>query len=152
MVQTALGDRGLLRHLAYLAELDAEAARYRALPAAFRASALGARVLADDAMARSYAVDGVAQLARARYTRMLDELRELSNQGTAVRIEVLNAQRGELDLRAHGGAPRPGATPTDPPAYAVDTVEDGQRWPFTGEVWRDEVGTYRVPIASRCGR
>jgi len=25
-------------------------------------------------------------------------------------------------------------------------------WPFEGEYWRDELGFYRQPIASQCGR
>src|SRR5262249_42767676 len=125
--------------------------RLAATPEALRQSSLGARVLADGVVATSYAVDAAAELVRARYQRVLDELQDLSHQSTAIEIEVLTARRGDLELEMHGGRPRPDLPATGQP-YAVDELEDGQHWPVNGEIWRDEVGTYLVPVVSRCGR
>jgi hypothetical protein len=35
---------------------------------------------------------------------------------------------------------------------AVRADSDHIRWPFTGEYWRDELGTYQQVVQSMCGR
>ncbi len=148
IVSSALGDRTLLRHLEYVRVLDAEQARLDAAPDAFRSSSLGARVLQDIAVARSFAVDQTGVLARGRYARLIDELNELMNQIDTVEIEVTRYRREDV-LSAEGRAAQP---PPNARGLVVEVDEEHQIWPFNGEYWRDELGTYRQQVTSRCGR
>jgi tetratricopeptide (TPR) repeat protein len=148
IVQSALSDRTLLRNIEYVGILEAEEARLRQMPQAFRSSSLGARVLADITVAKSFATDQAGDLARGRYQRLLDELQDLGNQSTAILIEILNARRGQLSAQIAGEQVRDVNTA----AARVVADEEHYLWPFNGEYWRDELGYYRQQVAPRCGR
>ena len=150
VVRDALSDRTVLRNIEYVRVLDEEEERLNNMPPAFRNSTVGARILQDIAAARAVAVDNAGNLARGRYRRLLEELQELLNQSTAILIEILNARRGQLtqeilDEQEMSAAPTQQATAPEGDAEHVI-------WPFNGEYWRDELGFYRQPIASQCGR
>jgi hypothetical protein len=118
--------------------------------AAFRNSTLGARILQDISVAKSFAIDHAGDLARGRYQRLLDELHDLQNQVDRHLIEIFNGRRGNIS-RARSPASRC-ATSTSPLAR-VTADEEHYLWPFNGEYWRDELGFYRsAVVASRCGR
>lgn len=149
IARSALSDRTVLRNIEYVRVLDQEEERLNQMPPAFRNSTVGARILQDIAAARAVAVDNAGNLARSRYERLLEELQELLNQGTAILIEILNARRGQLSQEIRdeqaAAAPRRGSA-------AVGGDAEHVVWPFEGEYWRDELGFYRQPIASQCGR
>ncbi len=148
IVSSALADRDVLRHIEYVRVLEGEEQRLASAPQAFQNSSLGGRILQDVAVAKSFAVDQTGDLARGRYTRLIDELADLSNQIDTVELEIATAMRGELDqemqdqmtdaTRASGGD--------------VEVDEEHQLWPFRGEYWRDELGFYRQQVTNRCGR
>lgn len=148
VVEVALGDRTLLRNLEYVAQLENEERRLGQMPAEFRNSTLGARVLADIAVAKSFATDQAGDLARSRYQRLLEDLQDLQNQTTAVLIEILNARRGALSQELQGQQ----VTPGQAAAARITADEEHYLWPFNGEYWRDELPFYRQQVASRCGR
>ena len=81
-------------------------------------------------VARSFAVDQTGDLARGRYTRLIDELNELMTQVDTVSLEIDTYRRGEISAE----------------------MEEQQMWPFDGEYWRDELGFYRQQVTSQCGR
>jgi TolA-binding protein len=148
IVSSALSDRTLLRNIEYVAVLESEERRLQGMPAAFRNSTLGARVLQDISVAKSFATDQAGDLARGRYQRLLDELQDLQNQSTAILIEILNARRGNLSSQIAGEQSRA----INAAAARVTADEEHYLWPFNGEYWRDELGFYRQQVASRCGR
>jgi tetratricopeptide (TPR) repeat protein len=149
IVRNALSDRTVLRNIEYVRVLDEEEQRLNATPPAFQNSTVGARILQDIAAARAVAIDNAGNLARGRFQRLLEELQELLNQSTAILIEILNARRGELTQEMLDE--QASAVPTRT-ARAVEGDAEHVIWPFKGEYWRDELGFYRQPIASQCGR
>jgi TolA-binding protein len=148
IVNSALSDRTLLRNIEYVNVLEAEERRLQGMPTAFRNSTLGARVLQDISVAKSFATDQAGDLARGRYQRLLDELQDLQNQSTAILIEILNGRRGNISAQIAGEQVRN----INNAAARVTADEEHYLWPFNGEYWRDELGFYRQQIASRCGR
>jgi tetratricopeptide (TPR) repeat protein len=149
VINTALSDRTLLRYLEYVEVLEAEEARLTNMPQGFRSSSVGNRILQDIGLAKGVAIENAGNLARMRYERFLEELQELLNQATRVEIEILNAIRGQLSAELQGGqvTNAPGR-----PLDEIDVDSEHMLWPFLGEFWRDELGFYRQPIASKCGR
>lgn len=148
IVSTALSDRTLLRHLEYVRLLESEESRLNASPPEFRNSSIGARILQDIAVAKSFAIDQTGDLARGRYSRLIEELQQLLNDADTIELEISTFVRGELNQElqqqqveaARSGGGR------------VEVDDEHQIWPFDGEYWRDELGFYRQQVTSQCGR
>jgi tetratricopeptide (TPR) repeat protein len=148
IVASALSDRTVLRHLEYVKQLEGEEKRLKESPPAFKNSSVGARILQDSALAKSFAVEQAGDIARGRYNRLIESLQDFNNQIDAVDLEVATFERGQLSQamqdqqvtaeRAAGGR--------------VEVDEEHQVWPFDGEYWRDELGFYRQQVTSKCGR
>jgi hypothetical protein len=148
IVSSALADRDVLRNIEYVRVLEGEEQRLASSPQEFQNSSLGGRILQDVAVAKSFAVDQTGDIARGRYTRLIDELADLSNQIDTVELEIATAMRGELDQEMQEQlteAQRTGGGD-------VEVDEEHQLWPFRGEYWRDELGFYRQQVTNRCGR
>lgn len=149
IINTALSDRTLLRNLEYVKVLEAEEARLANMPPGFANSSVGARIVQDIGIAKGIAIENAGDLAHRRYERFLDELQELLNQATRVQIEILNAVRGQLSAEL-AGTQMSAAPGQEMERVAADS--EHMLWPFDGEFWRDELGFYRQPVVSRCGR
>jgi hypothetical protein len=148
VVENALGDRQLLRHLQYVQVLDDEQKRFNKAPAAFRDSPLGNDVKDAMQLARDIAVRNAGQLARERYQRNLDELNEHLRDAAKILIDITSAKRNQLDAAIAGSQ----VTAQESERNIVKPDEEHVIWPFEGEYWRDELGFYRQTITSKCGR
>jgi tetratricopeptide (TPR) repeat protein len=149
VIKGALDDRTLLRNLEYVDLLDGEQEKLQKMPPQFTQAAAGQRIAQDIQTARTVAVDNTGNLARSRYERLLTEIQDLLNQTTRIEIEILKALRGELDLEIQTEQEANG-----PAVEQAEISSDAEHviWPFEGEFWRDELGYYRQPVTSRCGR
>jgi hypothetical protein len=148
VVENALSDRQLLRHLQYVQVLDDEAKRFAKAPPSFRESALGNDVKDALQLARDIAVRNAGQLARERYQRNLDELNEHLRDSAKILIDITAAKRNQLDAAIAGSQ----VTVQESERNIVKPDEEHVIWPFDGEYWRDELGFYRQTITSKCGR
>ncbi|MBL8601838.1 MAG: tetratricopeptide repeat protein [Myxococcales bacterium] len=148
VVESAFSDRTLLRNIEYVNQLEGEERLHASSPASFKNSSVGARILQDISVAKSFAIESAGTLARGRYTRAVEELSDLENQATAILIEILNARRGQLSQEMQEQQ----VTLQESRAMRVQVDEEHYLWPFNGEYWRDELGYYRQQITSRCGR
>lgn len=148
IVATALSDRTVLRHLEYVKQLDSEDDRLKKSPAAFKNASVGARIMQDTALAKSFAIEQTGNLARARYERLISELQDFMNQIDAVDLEVATFERGQLSQEMQAQQ----VTAERAAGGRVEVDEEHQVWPFDGEYWRDELGFYRQQVTSQCGR
>jgi hypothetical protein len=115
-------------------------------PDPFRASALVARVapLARQARARLLETAGRRLIARLDHERAT--LRELLGQSLRLSYEIAGREK-ELATSSPDAALT--AQPhRDPPQVS----DDEELWPFQGEYWRDELGSYRYQLGRRCER
>ncbi len=148
IVSTALSDRTLLRNLEYVHILDGEGQRLNQSAPEFKNSSLGARILQDIAVARSFAIDNTGDLARSRYNRLVHDLQDLMNQADKIELEIATYTRGTINQAVQQqmtAAARSGGG-------NVKVDEEHQMWPFNGEYWRDELGFYRQQVTNQCGR
>jgi hypothetical protein len=148
IIGSALSDRAVLANLEYVALLEQEESTLNKGPAQFKSSSLGARILQDILVAKSFAIDQAGEIAKARYNRLVEEMQDLSNQIDTVEIEVLNYERGligqELQAQMTAASESSGGDVYVSPEHNV--------WPFNGEFWRDELGYYRQQVTYKCGR
>jgi tetratricopeptide (TPR) repeat protein len=147
LVKSSLSDRTVLGHVEYVRVLEEENKRLDAASREFQDSMLGARILADIEIARSFAIDQTGDLTRGRYNRLINDLQDLAVQIDTVELEILTAQREGLSTEARAAAD---IAKTGQGEVIVD--EEHQLWPFDGEYWRDELGFYRQRVTHQCGR
>jgi hypothetical protein len=114
-------------------------------PPAFRQSRLVGRMapLARQARLDLIEVTGRKLVARLNAERV--ELRELLAQSLRLAYEIAGREKEQAV------SPEPGVAPQqhrEPPKLEDDEVI----WPFQGEYWRDELGSYRYQLGQRCRR
>jgi hypothetical protein len=148
VVENALSDRQLLRHLQYVQVLDDEQKRFQKAPGGFRDSPLGNDIKDAMQLARDIAIRNAGMLARERYQRNLDELNEHLRNSAKILIDITSAKRNQLDAAIAGSQ----VTVQESERNVVKPDEEHVIWPFDGEYWRDELGFYRQTITSKCGR
>jgi hypothetical protein len=148
IVENALSDRELLRHIEYVRVLDQELARFGRAPGSFKGSPVGADVEDNVGKARADAVRRTGVLTSKRYTRNLDELKEHLRSAQKIIVDITNAQRKKIDEEIATGQW------SEEDAYEFGRIDpDAEHviWPFDGEYWRDELGFYRQVVHSNCG-
>lgn len=148
IVEGALSDRELLRHLEYVRVLDEELKRFTSAPSSFKNSPVGADVEDNIGIAKTDAIRRTGILARKRYKRNLDELKEHLRSAQKIIVDITNAQRQKIDSEIATGQW------SDEDAYEFGQISPDEEhviWPFDGEYWRDELGYYRQVVNSNCG-
>jgi tetratricopeptide (TPR) repeat protein len=148
IVATALSDRTVLQHLAYVELLEEEEERLSKTSQTFQDSPVGGKVLEDIALAKAFAVDQAGDLARGRYERLIRELQDLSNQVDTVELEIATFRRGQIDQELQQQM----TLAKESKGGDVNVDEEHQLWPFNGEWWRDELGFYRQQVTNLCTR
>jgi hypothetical protein len=149
IIELALSDRQLLKHLEYVKVLNEEEGRFKKSAASFQESPLGNDVRDSLDLAKSLAVKNAGQLVRERYQRNLDELNEHLRDARKILIDITAAERTKLEASTESGK----FTEADAKIYGVvNPDEEHILWPFDGEFWRDELGFYRQVVVSKCGR
>jgi hypothetical protein len=148
IITSALSDRTVLANVEYVNILEAEEKRLESAPKGFQDASVGARVLQDIALAKSFAIDSTGDLVRGRYTRLINELQDLMNQIDTVDLEIATFLRGNLSDRAKEQM----SAAAKSKGGQVEVDEEHQLWPFNGEYWRDELGFYRQQVSNQCGR
>ena len=114
-------------------------------PETFRGSGLIVRLapLARQARVRLLMVAGRRLIARVDAERAM--LRELLAQSLRLSYEIAGREK---ELAAERGTAPNAQTRKDPPQVS----DDEELWPFQGEYWRDELGSYRYQLGQRCKR
>ena len=113
-------------------------------PAVFRASALITRLTPRLRQARLALLESAGGKLLSRLGQERSELRELLGQTLRLSYEIAGREK---ELAAGTGD---GLTSThhDPPHVG----DDEELWPFQGEYWRDELGSYRYQLGRRCAK
>src|SRR6267143_6196093 len=112
---------------------------------AFRGSALASAVMPQVRSARVDLLQRTGDRARSALADERGELRELLAQSLRLDFEIAGREK-EL---AAAPFPARSASQRRPPAQVED---DEELWPFQGEYWRDELGSYRFHLGDRCVR
>ena len=149
IVESALGDRQLLRNIDYVKLLDEEEQRFKKAPPSFQSSGVGQQVGDSLKLARDLAVRQAGELAASRYRRNVEELEEHMRNGEKILIDITAAQRNIIDQKLTTDR----VTKAESKIFGV-VKPDSEHilWPFDGEYWRDELGFYRQVVESACGR
>jgi tetratricopeptide (TPR) repeat protein len=114
------------------------------LPVEFRDSKLGRQVADELQELASARAREAGEITRKKFERELYNLKSLLAQALRIKIEVVAAEKAALQARMRGEATHDEIVP----AVARSVVGDEQLyWPYEGEYWRDELGTYELDFS-----
>jgi TolA-binding protein len=148
ILKVALADDDLKVLNASVLEIEREMARIRKRPASFTGSKLSKRLLDLLQGQRDKLVRKAGELTQRRLAQERDFLASLIGQALRIKLEndgaelemLRKAKSGDLDL---------GPTLLE---YEWSAATDDEKlyWPYQGEFWRDELGTYEYTLTWGC--
>jgi hypothetical protein len=145
IVEATIPDRPIRKGLEYVRIVGVEQARLQSMPEAFRRSALGQDLAAGLSLAHEAALRGAAGRVRLLLQRRLDDID--AQLGEAAKL-VTDVWAAKIVLKSQ---PVHNRTLSEPFVRVPKPDNEHVLWPFDGEFWKDELGSYRQVIVSQCG-
>ncbi len=137
----AAGAQDLVGSLAAVVAMTAELDSFDHRPS-LRDTAFAAAMLPELRGQRLQLLTSAGATLRARLAADRGELRELLGQSLRLSYEISGRERDQ--------ATDPSARASSRPPSSPDVEDDEVMWPFQGEYWRDELGSYRFSLGTRC--
>jgi len=144
-VARLFGTKELSLSLRQVAAMGAELDSMDRRGSTFRGSALVSAVVPQVRAARLDLLQRAGERARSAVAGERGELRELLGQSLRLDFEIAGREK---ELAA--APPAASSAPERRPRAQVE--DDEEQWPFQGEYWRDELGSYRFHLGDRCVR
>lgn len=148
ILKLALTDRDVKRLHDTIAEVEGEMDRgLGGRREAFRGSALAKDLRAQLEAERGRLVDEAGARARAKLEYERDALKDLLQQALRIKIEVSRQERQALEGALSRGGP---VDVLKDYRYSTAVSDEHLYWPYDGEFWRDELGTYTYTLTKGC--
>jgi len=148
VMKIALSDKAIDRLNASIRQIEKEMDRgIGARREAFRQSAVAQETLQRLKAQRARLVDEAGARARQKLETERDELKRLLEQALRIKIEVSRKEREALELSLAKGAP---VNVLRPYKFSAAVSDEHEFWPYDGESWRDELGTYSYTLTRGC--
>ncbi len=148
VLNIALTDKTIHRLDDTIADIDRETdERIPQRKEAFRTSALAAELLSQLKANKGKLLDEAGARARQKLEVERDALRTLLEQGLRIKIEVSRKEREALETSLAAG------TRVDLMRryrFSAAVSDEHEYWPYEGEFWRDELGTYSYTLTKGC--
>ena len=147
VLKLALTDRDLYSANASILELEAEIENLTSRGDTFRYSDLTKTLLDQLKASREQLIRKAGIMAKGKLSFELEELTRLLNNGERIKFETTTKEKDFLEEQLQEG----GRTAiVKKYKYSVATADDELYWPFEGEYWRDELGTYQYTLTKGC--
>ncbi|HXX31544.1 MAG TPA: adventurous gliding motility protein GltC [Myxococcaceae bacterium] len=147
VLKLALTDRELKNTNDSILEVEKEMDLVAARPPAFRTSDLARHIDDDLKKERQELVKRAGVMARAKLEQELANLRTLLGNGERIKFETTGKEKEFLEEQLQAGGRK---AIVKQYRYSVAVADDQLYWPFTGEYWRDELGTYEYTLTKGC--
>lgn len=141
----ALEDKKLRRKFEFVAKLNDEVVKLEQLAGKGGDRGLVGQLKGDVEAYRSLVIGEAGSLAQARLLRIVRDLQRHLGSALKIKGETLRARRGDI---SNAAAQEQAAAAAVDREIVVD--EEHIEWPFEGEYWRDELGSYLYDIRTRC--
>lgn len=96
---------------------------------------------------RSALIQKAGLMAKAKLEQEQNELRTLLGNGERIKFETTTKEKEFLEEQLQAGGRR---AIVKQYKYSVAVNDDQLYWPFQGEFWRDELGTYQYTLTKGC--
>jgi hypothetical protein len=148
ILKLALSDKALKRRNSSIQELEAESDSIGNTAESFRYSDLAKDLLDELKTERQAAISQAGLIARAKLEQERDDLKDLLSKGLRIKFETQEKEKELLEQRLQGQAGAPEVLRSY--RYSVAVSDSEQYWPYEGEYWRDELGTYQYTLTKGC--
>lgn len=143
----ALADNELSRLDVAYREVDAEVKSFAGQGGGFAQSRLAAHLNESLGKARDDLARDAGRAVKRTLEHERDAIKTLIQQSVRIDIETSRAEQERIEATLSGKQ----STPKDKDREFVEWSNDERSvWPFTGEYWRDELGTYQLTLAHSC--
>lgn len=152
VVSLALADPEIRTAREVLRQFEEQLALWKQMPDVLRTSRLGEDVREELQRRLTEHAKAAGEVTRKKFERELYALKSLLAQALRVKIEVARAEREAIEAKMRGEAAQDEIVAAVPRVVVDD---EHLYWPYEGEYWRDELGTYELdfsmcrPLATR---
>lgn len=147
LIKLAKTDKNLDMMAASAKELEAEEQRILAAPQPMSGTPLVAQMLESVKKRRQELTAAAGAIARAKLEGERDELKSLSSQLYRIQFEITKSAKEKLEATLRGEKQ---GTTLGKYRFSAAVSDEHIYWPFDGEYWRDELGTYEYTLAKGC--
>ncbi|MBS2029153.1 MAG: adventurous gliding motility protein GltC [Deltaproteobacteria bacterium] len=96
---------------------------------------------------RQQLIQRAGLIAKAKLQHELQYLKELLSQGLRIQFETTTKEKELIESSLTGGGKKEGLSTVQDKRRIADEEE---MWPYEGEYWRDELGTYEYTLTKSC--
>ncbi len=147
ILKLALSDDNLKRLNSSIQEIEAEMDAVGETSESFRYSEVAKQLLDDLKAERKAAIGQAGLIARAKLEQERDDLKDLLGKGLRIKFETQEKEKELLESKIAGQA---APETLRRYRYSVAVSDGDQFWPYEGEYWRDELGTYQYTLTKGC--
>ncbi len=147
LLRLALSDKRVAGFRAAIAEVDEEKAQIMALGAPFGGGAVHTELVKSLDARRAELVTSAGTLLRDKLEAERTFLKELSSKLVRIQFEIAKMEKETIEASMTNQNQT-----VEIERYGYTTATDDERlyWPFEGEYWRDELGTYQYTLTKGC--
>ncbi len=147
ILHLALTDKDLKNANDSILELEAELDAIRQKPDAFKYSGLAKNQIEGLKKQREVLIRKAGIMAKGKLEFELTELKKLLTNGLRIKFETTTKEKEFLEEQLREGGR---AEVIKNYKYSVAVADDQLYWPYEGEYWRDELGTYQYTLTKGC--
>jgi len=147
VLNLALTDTDLKKNLEAIHELEKEVDAFGSYGDTFKYSELVKALIDSIKAQRERLMNKAGIMAKGKLEFELLELRTLSSNALRIRVDTVEKEKTYLEKQLSEGGARDVIRKYK---YSVAVPDDYLYWPYVGEYWRDELGTYRYTLTKGC--
>ena len=147
LVRLALSDRGLHDLDVAVNEIDDEMKRMGQVVVGMTASPLGQQLEQALQKRRADVVGRAGTIMRDKLIAERDDLKALSNQLLRIQFEITKMEKMQIEADMRGESL---VVPLAEYGFSTAVDDEHEYYPFVGEYWRDELGTYEYTMVKGC--
>ncbi|HEX9507403.1 MAG TPA: adventurous gliding motility protein GltC, partial [Myxococcales bacterium] len=147
ILRLALTDKDLKNTNDSILELEAEIDSVSKRIDSFRYSEMAKSLLAGLKVQRELLVKKAGTMAKGKLESELAELKKLLTNGLRIKFETTGKEKEFLEEQLKAGGKQEIVKNY---RYSVAVSDDQLYWPYEGEYWRDELGTYQYTLTKGC--
>ncbi len=147
ILNLALTDKDLKKTVDSIAELEAELDAFSSKGDAFKYSNLVKQLIEQMKVQRGELIKKAGIMAKGKLEFELSQLKDLRAKGLRIKFETTSKEKDFLEEQLKAGGQQ---SIVKEYKYSVAVSDDQLYWPYVGEYWRDELGTYQYTLTKGC--
>ncbi|HYO57286.1 adventurous gliding motility protein GltC [Archangium sp.] len=147
ILRLALTDQDLKKTNESILELETEMDTFAEKGDTFRYSELSKQLLEGLKVQRTGLIEKAGIMAKGKLETELVSLKQLLANGLRIKFETVTKEKEFLEEQLKAGGK---TAVVKKYRFSVAVADDQLYWPYEGEYWRDELGTYQYTLTKGC--